>query len=241
MAPMGLMDEVVLQTASEFMVARGDRRCAYLACISAFHLCDYVGRKEGVELRVVRTAIRSICQPAFDVVEGVSNGSKHCRQTGVPFRHGPGRERDLPSFGHGMDGYCQGHDGGLPSLEIELDCQQLLVDVCLLRLQSLPRALRIQRPGSPWPAPAPCRRPMDRRRPPRPCRCSPRSPRLGQAGRRRSGVVGVAIVAPDGGAALRCPPPSAARPDGRCRGWRSGSWRRSSPDVGPGSGHDVAE
>ncbi len=131
MTPTEFMDEVVLPTAREFMAARGDRRRAYLACIAAFHLCDYVSRANGVKLDVVRPAIRSLCQLSFDVVEGVCNGSKHCGRTRGTFRHEPGSEHDVPSFGWGQGGYGHGRWGGLPGLEVELDGQRLLVDACL--------------------------------------------------------------------------------------------------------------
>ena len=130
--PAEFMDEVALPTAREFMAERGDRRRAYLACIAAFHLCDYVSRADGVKLDVVRPTIRSLCQPSFDVVEGVCNGSKHCGRTRGTFRHEPGGERDVPAFAFDTPGAGWGEGRWKePGLMVQLDGQGLFVDACL--------------------------------------------------------------------------------------------------------------
>ena len=133
MTPTSYMAEIVIPTAQEFMAARGDRRRAYLACIAAFHLCDYVQRADGKAINSVRRPIRALCEPSFDVVEGICNGSKHCGRDGRgAFDHQPGTEREIPIFAFDVSGAGWGQGRfSVPGLGVEHHGQELCVDWCL--------------------------------------------------------------------------------------------------------------
>lgn len=130
--PAAYFSEIVLPTVREFLADRGDRRRAYLACIAAFHLCDYVSEAEGEKLKKVQDAVRLACEPSFLVLQGVCNGSKHGAPSKRGFKFTAGSERDVPVFGFDMPG--AGYDQGrydVAGLEVCHQGQKLFVDWCL--------------------------------------------------------------------------------------------------------------
>jgi hypothetical protein len=48
--------------------------------------------------------LRGMCAISFDVVEGISNGSKHCGNDRGDFRFDPGAEQVIPATGYGVGG-----------------------------------------------------------------------------------------------------------------------------------------
>jgi hypothetical protein len=128
---------IVMPTVSEFIAERGDRRRAYLACIAVYHLTDYVAKAEGIGERAandVRAKLRGACENAFDVVQGICNGSKHCgTKPDVHHPFSPGTEGTVPPSAYGVSGgYGHGRYGGLPGLTVEHKGHQMLVDVCVI-------------------------------------------------------------------------------------------------------------
>jgi hypothetical protein len=73
MTPAQYAVEIVMPTVRDFMKARGDRRPAYLACITTYHLVDYLARAEAVERATVTATMGAACPNEFDVVEGICN------------------------------------------------------------------------------------------------------------------------------------------------------------------------
>jgi hypothetical protein len=99
MTPADYINEIVIPTVREFRDERRSRRRAYLACIATFHLRDYL--KKAGEYGVI-DAMRTSCGAAFDVVRGISNGSKHAETDGshaVAFRAGEDTERPPATWG----------------------------------------------------------------------------------------------------------------------------------------------
>jgi hypothetical protein len=137
MQPSFYFSDIVLPTVQEFLVARNDRRRAYLACITAFHICDYIVRAESPSLdqaamlKLLYEALRSECAPSFFVIQGICNGSKRAGAD-RNYRFDPGSERDVPVFAFDIPG--AGLDQGrwdVPGLEVEYNGQRLFVDWCL--------------------------------------------------------------------------------------------------------------
>ncbi len=136
MTPAEYLEEIASPTARDFMADRGNRRKAYLACISAFHLLDYFGRALGLKPFKVGEAIRPSCKVAFDVVEGIANGSKHCgRDRGrdhASFPRLPGSEAHVPAFA--LDDPDAGLDQGrlgTPGLSVDVPGATMFIDVAL--------------------------------------------------------------------------------------------------------------
>jgi hypothetical protein len=95
MTPAEYLAEILLPTAIEFRDERRSRRRAYLACIAAFHMKDYL-RRAGA--KGVEDAVREACisNGDFDLVRDVCNGAKHLEATRfglLPFRAGSDYER----------------------------------------------------------------------------------------------------------------------------------------------------
>ena len=107
MTPADYLRFVVLPTFAEFMAEPDDQRRAYLACITTAHLVDYVdvalGSPEGGKHKV-RQAVRATdpySAACLEIVEGVSNGTKHARKdpkVSQRFKFVPGYERRVPAF-----------------------------------------------------------------------------------------------------------------------------------------------
>ena len=80
-------ETIVISTVAEFESEPADRRRAFLACLTVFHMCDYLepGRQERRELI---EALRIEC-PQFETVERVANAFKHTRSSwrSLPVSH----------------------------------------------------------------------------------------------------------------------------------------------------------
>jgi hypothetical protein len=123
--------EIVIPTVKEALADRGDRRRVYIASIVTYALIDYIAAETGEEKRVIRDSVRNVCTPAFEVVQGVCNGTKHAETTrGFPFK--PGADRDVPAFAFDVPGagFDQGRWGG-PGLSVQRDGIELFLDVAL--------------------------------------------------------------------------------------------------------------
>jgi hypothetical protein len=131
------MSSIVLPTVDEYLAATDDQRRAYLACITTYHVRDYLARAEGVKKTIISESMRSVCANSFDVVEGICNGSKHCGNTHDDFRFAPGAEQVIPSTGYGVGGYGVGRYSGVPGLVVEHNGLGVLVDVGLCDVLSV--------------------------------------------------------------------------------------------------------
>ena len=102
MTPAKFTDVIVLPTVREHLAARGDRRLAYLACIATYSLVEYVARVEagdGASKTAIKKAredvgkaVRAVCAPAYEVVQGICNGTKHAGSDHGQFPFTPGDE-----------------------------------------------------------------------------------------------------------------------------------------------------
>lgn len=107
MTPESFLSDIVLPTVREFRAEPLSSRRAYLACIVAHHLGDYL-QKAGEQNP--RDHLRTNYAPAaVDVVSAVANGSKHADygkdKTGaVKFRPGDEQVRGRGGFGSGPFG-----------------------------------------------------------------------------------------------------------------------------------------
>ena len=145
MTPHEFADIVARPTVEEFLANRGDRRRAVLACISTYHIIDYLAadiagpqpsknrmqdaRKH--EAQNIRDHIRPVVGPSLEVVHGICNGTKHADF--VPMRDVPALAFDVPGAG-----WDQGR-WEVPGLEVESDGRKQFVDLCV---QALFLALR---------------------------------------------------------------------------------------------------
>ena len=151
MSPCEYMEKIVVPTVQEFMADRGNQRRAYAACGVAFHLCDYLFRAEGTSLTQVRQAIRAPAPDAFDIVDGVCNGSKHCGRDKGAFRHQPGSEEVRAAFtvDHSFLDYDRLETEGLIVVH---SGQAFYIDECLqtyldAAMQAFPAHLGAASPG----------------------------------------------------------------------------------------------
>ena len=123
--------EVVVPTVKEALADRSNRRRVYIASIVTYSLIDHIAAAIRVEKGKVCDSLRNICIPAFEVVQGVCNGTKHAGETrGFPFK--PGADRNVPVFAFDVPG--AGLDQGrldVPGLSVQRDGAELLLDTCL--------------------------------------------------------------------------------------------------------------
>ena len=140
MTPSEFAAEIVLPTVQEyFSKVEGyrnlnSRRLMYLSCIATYHICDHIAEAEGgvsSHIWAVRTMLRTACQPAFDVVEGICTAAKHFQASRVPFKIQVGSERAVPGFAYGHGGYGLGRYGGVGGFEVDHSGKKLFVDGCL--------------------------------------------------------------------------------------------------------------
>ena len=136
MLPAAYMSSIVLPTVDEYLVAMGDQRRAYLACIATYHVRDYLARAEGIKEAKISQSMRSVCANSFDVVEGICNGSKHSGNTYDDFLFAPGAEQVIPPTGYGVGGYSVGRYGGAPGLVVQHKGHRMLVDFGLCAVLS---------------------------------------------------------------------------------------------------------
>jgi hypothetical protein len=95
--------EIVVPTVKEALADRGNRRRVYIASIVTYSLIDYIAAEIKVEKGNVCDNVRNACAPAFEVVQGVCNGTKHAGNAcGFPFK--PGTDRDVPVFAFDVPG-----------------------------------------------------------------------------------------------------------------------------------------
>ena len=102
MRPAEFAEVVVLPTVKEHLAARDNRRLAYLACIATYSLVEYLARAEaGTDMSKaaldrardeIGKRIRAVCTPAYEVVQGICNGTKHAGSDRRPFPFTPGDE-----------------------------------------------------------------------------------------------------------------------------------------------------
>lgn len=140
MTPEDYAKTVVLPTVQEFLTDRGNVRRGILACVTSYHLIDYLAqaqcspqpgkrareRDRKVEAEKIRDQLRSICTPALEVVQGICNGTKHADPVAV---------QEVPVFAFDVPG--AGWDQGrwdFPGLQVEHDGQKLFIDGCLQAL-----------------------------------------------------------------------------------------------------------
>lgn len=146
MTPREYVDLIVGPTLSELLDRRDDRRLAYLACLTVYHCVDAIGlaeaartpgfdqlqgrpRKSAVDAATkgVRDRVQACCGSAFELVQGIANGTKHPGR--VPLL--PGTERSFGVFGFGP-GYA-GFDEGrwdVPGLGLDVDGEVVFLDHC---------------------------------------------------------------------------------------------------------------
>jgi|APMI01.1.fsa_nt_gi hypothetical protein len=128
--------EIVIPTVREALANRGDRRHQYLACITTYHLLDYVAHEIREPLANIRAQVAGSCSASLKVIEGVANGTKHAgnyrdAKRGKLFFK-PGMERDIPIFAFDTPGAGWGEGRwDCPGLGIAIDGQELFVDTCV--------------------------------------------------------------------------------------------------------------
>lgn len=157
MTPFEYVKTIVLPTWRETVRDPTDRRLAYLACTTVYHLCDYLAlahlscsdgfttasnrlRKKRHEdaVAVIQEAVAARCHAEFKVVGDICNGFKH------PARMNrlPGTEREVPAFSFDIEGsgWDQGRWNG-PGLAVDVDCRELFLDDCIMEVLRTFRAL----------------------------------------------------------------------------------------------------
>jgi len=75
-------ESIVVPTVSEFESNPMDLRRAFLACLTAFHMCDYLEPNKQ-RRRTLYEQIRAEC-PHFETVERVANAFKHTESSRRP-------------------------------------------------------------------------------------------------------------------------------------------------------------
>ncbi|MCJ2059186.1 hypothetical protein MKL09_21925 [Methylobacterium sp. J-048] len=143
MVPSEYIETVVLPTLLDYLRAPNDRRLAYLSAISAYHVMDYVMRTASLAARPARDAeynriqdeIIALCPDAFNIVEGICNGTKHCgRDDPKKAQFTPGDETlSRPfGFGPGFAGFGEGTFGPQRIL-VEHNGRQHVVDEAVVQ------------------------------------------------------------------------------------------------------------
>ena len=104
---------------------------AYLASIVTYSLIDYIAAEIGAEKSEVCDSLRKLCTPAFEVVQGVCNGTKHAGTTrGFQFK--PGSDRDVPIFAFNVPGAGWGQARwNVPGLGVQRGGAELFLDTAL--------------------------------------------------------------------------------------------------------------
>ena len=86
MTPQDYMDEILLPSLAAYEADTSSRRLAYLACITMFHLKDFL-EKAGVETPEVE--MLKHCEAAWNVVHAVAVGAKHADNLDRPSKKNP--------------------------------------------------------------------------------------------------------------------------------------------------------
>jgi hypothetical protein len=116
----------------ESLADRGNRRRVYLAGIATYSLVDYLARDVGIAKAEVCNTLRALCNPAFDVVQGICNGTKHAGKHERGFHFIPGEDRNVPVFA--LDTPGSGWDQSrleVPGLSVEINGAELFLDTCI--------------------------------------------------------------------------------------------------------------
>jgi hypothetical protein len=90
--------EIVIPTVKEALADRRNRRRVYIASIVTYCLVEYLAAEIGLHNTDVCKSIRTVCKPAFDIVQGVCNGTKHAGNDRGEFRFMPGNDQNVPVF-----------------------------------------------------------------------------------------------------------------------------------------------
>ena len=123
--------EIVIPTVKEALEDRTNQRRVYVASIVTYHLVHYLATDTGTSESEVCANLRKVCNPAFDVVQGVCNGTKHAGST-RRYRFKPGDERSLPVFAFDAPGVGWGHNRlEVSGLSVEYGESELFLDTCL--------------------------------------------------------------------------------------------------------------
>jgi len=123
--------EIVIPTVKDALVDRGNRRRVYVAGIVTYHLVDYIASEVGITKPAVCDALRGVCKPAFDVVQGMCHGTKHAGNA-HGFRFLPGQDRDVPVFAFDVPGAGWGQGRwDVPGLSVERNGTELFLDTCI--------------------------------------------------------------------------------------------------------------
>ena len=125
------VSDIVVPSVKEALAERGNRRRVYVASIVTYSLVDYIAAELGMGKSHVCDAVRGVCTPAFEVVQGVCNGTKHAGSTrGFLFR--PGDDRDVPVFAFDTPGAGWGQGRwDVPGLSVQRDGAELFLDTAL--------------------------------------------------------------------------------------------------------------
>lgn len=123
--------EIVIPTVKEALADRENRRRVYVASIVTYHLVDYIAREVERERAAVCAAMRGVCEPEFDVVQGICHGTKHAG-SGRGFRFSPGQDLPVPAFAFGVPG-AGWNEGrwGKAGLSVERNGAESLLDTCI--------------------------------------------------------------------------------------------------------------
>jgi hypothetical protein len=123
--------EIVVPTVKEALADRANKRRAYVASIITYSLVDYIAAETGSNNSAVCNKLRKVCKPAFEVVQGVCNGTKHKVSTGS-YRFSPGDEQSVPIFAFSTPGVGFGHGRlSVSGLSVEYGEAELFLDTCV--------------------------------------------------------------------------------------------------------------
>lgn len=123
--------EIVIPTVKEALKDRGSRRRQYVACIVTYSLIEYIVQDATIPKDAVISALRNVCSPALDVVQGVCNGTKHAGSTGK-FMFTPGQDRNVPVFAFNVPGAGWGQGRwNVPGLVVTKEGTELFLDTCV--------------------------------------------------------------------------------------------------------------
>jgi hypothetical protein len=115
----------------EALADRGNRRRLYVAGIVTYSLVDYLASEIGITKTDVCDRLRMVCEPAFDVVQGVCHGTKHAGNT-RGFRFVPGQDQNVPVFAFDVPGAGWGQGRwDVPGLSVERNGAELFLDTCI--------------------------------------------------------------------------------------------------------------
>lgn len=123
--------EIVIPAVKEALADHASRRRVYIASMVTYHLVDYIAVEIGSNRSEICKSLRSICEPAFDVVQGVCHGTKHAGNK-RGYRFMPGEERNVPVFALNTPGVGLGQGRlEVPGLSVGYGGAELFLDTCL--------------------------------------------------------------------------------------------------------------